>query len=527
MFCSKCGKTLAFDAQQCPFCEHPVGASRFEGSPYTSAQAHILPGSSEQAPVTQAYTRTNYTSKGEAPVEGDVDTRTTYRPVFEGGSAPEDIRKDMREEMYGSEEPEAEEPAEQQPAVAMEDLSEETRQTIEAMDKQLKMDDTVDLSKFRARPIKSAGQTGISSDVSEFIQKLESDQQRRPARRGRIVREAYDEYEDTAASEAPVSDDEQPDVFDDIDDEEFDELRHSSFGVKQVLKVAIALVVAAALFVGGVMWFRYIRGNQSSSPIEMVREELYDGGVALVKAHAETTYAEEMLQAFTAEDGGLAALTMKLQESANTINALLPEEATENEQLFVKALQKIESNIANCIMSDALAVSTNDTAAIAESDERWQVVSNSIAMLEASKQAAELTAIVNGEEVAIPEAEATPSPTPAVNYNTLSKGAKSDEVLDMQNRLFELGFFLDDRDGAFGSKTQTAVKMFQQAAGLPISGIADGATLAALYSDEAPRTEYAQPTPTPAPAAAPEPTADPAAEAAANAGEGGEAAPVE
>ena len=51
----------------------------------------------------------------------------------------------------------------------------------------------------------------------------------------------------------------------------------------------------------------------------------------------------------------------------------------------------------------------------------------------------------------------TPTPTPAPNYNTLSKGDKSNEVLDMQNRLWELGFLLDDRDGYFGSKTQTAV----------------------------------------------------------------------
>ncbi|MEE1199010.1 MAG: peptidoglycan-binding domain-containing protein, partial [Christensenellales bacterium] len=106
------------------------------------------------------------------------------------------------------------------------------------------------------------------------------------------------------------------------------------------------------------------------------------------------------------------------------------------------------------------------------------------------------------------------------NYNTLSKGAKSDEVLDMQNRLYQLGFLLDDRDGAFGSNTQTAVKMFQQSAGLPITGIADNETLTRMYADDAPRTEYAQPTPTPVVAtSAPEATPDPAADqdAAANA----------
>ena len=82
----------------------------------------------------------------------------------------------------------------------------------------------------------------------------------------------------------------------------------------------------------------------------------------------------------------------------------------------------------------------------------------------------------------------------------------------MQNRLYELGFLLDDRDGAYGSKTQTAVKMFQQAAGLEITGIADSATLNAIYADDAPRTVYAQPTATPAPTAEPEPTPEPAGE---------------
>ena len=83
----------------------------------------------------------------------------------------------------------------------------------------------------------------------------------------------------------------------------------------------------------------------------------------------------------------------------------------------------------------------------------------------------------------------------------------------MQNRLWELGFLLDDRDGNFGSKTQTAVKMFQQQAGLSITGIADGETLARLYADDAPRTAMAQATPEPAAqhTPAPEVTDEPAA----------------
>ena len=104
MFCSKCGRTLALEDQQCPHCGNPVGESRFEGTPYTSAQAQILPN----APVKQAtaaFTRTTYTTMTEEQQqEGSVDSRTTYRPVYSGASVPEDVRRDMRATMKGAEE---------------------------------------------------------------------------------------------------------------------------------------------------------------------------------------------------------------------------------------------------------------------------------------------------------------------------------------------------------------------------------------------------------------------------------------
>ena len=102
MFCSKCGRTLALEDAQCPHCGNPVGESRFEGTPYTSAQGHILPN----APVKQAtaaFTRTTYTTMTEEQQqEGSVDSRTTYRPVHNGASVPEDVRKDMRAAIAGS-----------------------------------------------------------------------------------------------------------------------------------------------------------------------------------------------------------------------------------------------------------------------------------------------------------------------------------------------------------------------------------------------------------------------------------------
>lgn len=518
MFCCKCGKTLPIDAVTCPSCGQPVGESRFTGSTYTSAQEHIQPGKAPsrpvvtEAPAPQNYTKASYTSMGDEAVQGDADARTSYRPVYEGASAPEDIRSEMRATVRGdAEKPEdGEAPAAEAPI--REELSEEAQSALNDVDAQLKPEDSVDLSRFRARPIESAGQSGISSDVSEYIQKLESDGPRRPSFRRRPA--DYDDYETAAPAEGEYDPNDQNEVFDDMDDEELDELRHSGFGLKDVLKFAVVLVVVAAVFVGGVMWFRHVRGSSSSSPIANVGETLYDSGLTLIKTHASDEYTQKMLSDYTASGDDLTALLASLETSAQEIQALTPENATEEETLYVSALSKIENDIANCLTSDALAVSQNDAESAAQSDERWAVVNSSVAALEAARSTAELTAIVNGEQVEVAQTEPTPEPTPEpVNYNTLSKGDKSDEVLDMQNRLYELGFLLDDRDGAFGSKTQTAVKMFQQVAGLPITGIADSATLNALYADDAPRTSNAQPTPTPPTQYAAEPTPEPAAEA--------------
>lgn len=74
----------------------------------------------------------------------------------------------------------------------------------------------------------------------------------------------------------------------------------------------------------------------------------------------------------------------------------------------------------------------------------------------------------------------------------------------MQQRLYELGYLNDDRDGNFGTKTQTAVKTFQERAGLDVTGLADNATLTLMYSSDAPYAAGVT-TPTPAPTATPEP----------------------
>ena len=489
MFCSKCGKTLTMEDAQCPHCGNPVGESRFEGTPYTSAQPHILPN----APIKQAtaaYTRTTYTTMSENQQQaGAVDSRTTYRPVYEGASAPEDVRRDMRAAVSGAEE---EKPGKAENLV--ENLSEEAKDTPNAVEEELKMED-MDTSQLHTRPIESTGRAGISAGVEDYIQKLEANQSRRASRRRRgaelpVEEDAYTTPEDQPAydiyQDDPGMDEDQSEVFDDIGEEEFDDMRYGrTLGLKDILKVALIMVLAAALIVGGVLWFRSIRANTSRAPIEGVTESLYFDGLELIKSHTQQDYIAELANIY-ASDGSLS-LANRVTNDKAAIDALLPAEPAKNDPMFVSALQAIQNNIGNAVLADATqAASGNDSAEASQA--RWSIVNNAIAELESATTATDLTAILNGEQVTV-AVEPTPSPTPAVvTYQTLSKGDKNDAVMDLQNRLYELGYLNDDRDGNFGSKTQTAVKLFQAAVGLEATGIADNETQTRLFADDAPAT---------------------------------------
>lgn len=79
-----------------------------------------------------------------------------------------------------------------------------------------------------------------------------------------------------------------------------------------------------------------------------------------------------------------------------------------------------------------------------------------------------------------------PEPDPALaNYNTLQKGDKGDEVKALQQRLIDLKYLNDTADGSYGKKTQSAVERFQSKNSLTETGIADPATQALLFSDDA------------------------------------------
>ncbi len=70
----------------------------------------------------------------------------------------------------------------------------------------------------------------------------------------------------------------------------------------------------------------------------------------------------------------------------------------------------------------------------------------------------------------------------ATVYRPLRVGAQGDAVKELQTRLMELGYYKGKISGNYLSGTQSAVRKFQENAGLPVTGAADPATQQALYA---------------------------------------------
>lgn len=70
------------------------------------------------------------------------------------------------------------------------------------------------------------------------------------------------------------------------------------------------------------------------------------------------------------------------------------------------------------------------------------------------------------------------------NLPILQAGSSGAAVSELQRRLRDLGYFSGVSDGVFGEATQSAVKRFQLAHGLPETGSADGATQLRLRAGE-------------------------------------------
>lgn len=526
MFCSKCGKTIRETDQVCPGCGAAIGDSRFGGLPYTSVQFSVDPGQAEAGKLSNGpvknYTRTTYTGNGDiAEEDSDVGSRTTYRPVYEGASAPENVRRDMRAAMAPETQEEEEKQQEEEPAdLNGMPLSDTAREALDELDEDLRPDEKVDMSEFRPREIKSSGRAGISRDVSEYIRKLEDGSSRRASRR-RAAYEAEEEerapYAEPEYTEEDYADDDYRDDYaddypDDYGDDDYSDARASRRGridLRRFIKPAIIVAVAAVLIVGIVLGLKFVGSRSSSSPIEGVSESLYTQGIEMIKAHTQQDYIDSYTALYTSD--GMLALSNALTADSQAIAALLPDEPATNDETFVSALQAIQDNIGNAILMDAMAVDSTSDTKQADSRARWQIVTNAITQLEGITSAAELTGIINGQVITVASETAAPAATAEpVVYRSLQKGDESNDVMKLQQRLKDLGYLSDAADGSFGSKTSTAVKLFQETAGISATGIADNDTQTLLYSDDAP---YAPGATTPTPSAAPTDTPAPTEQA--------------
>jgi len=74
---------------------------------------------------------------------------------------------------------------------------------------------------------------------------------------------------------------------------------------------------------------------------------------------------------------------------------------------------------------------------------------------------------------------------PTDTLSTLRRGDENQQVLVLQQYLLSLGYLSTQPDGQFGSGTERAVKLFQEANGLTADGIAGKGTLAILYGGDA------------------------------------------
>lgn len=498
MFCSRCGKTLRPEWTSCKYCNMIIGESRFEGVPYTSAQQHIMPGSDANFEA-RAYTRTTYTGGDyEEQYDGEVDVATSYRPVYDYHSAPDEVRDDMMEAVKQAQseeeaadnvedmQPEAEASAEEQPA--------EEQPTIDINDIE-----GFDMSKIKARPIVARKPAGLSSEVEEYVRKLEMDAGK-PARRGKHIAED-DPYKDMPEDEGEVKPMES--VQDDEDDDEYyDDDEPRAIRAGSIVKIVVALIVVAVLFVGGIYIAPKIIDNfkkEATAPIEGVTIDLYNEGVELMEGHMKSAYIEGIMTTY--ENGGFIALTTRLDSDKAEIADMLPENASINDQLFIDAMCKIQDDIGSAVTMDAIEKQTTGSVSSQESKDRWASIGDTVAAFKAVNSAAGLGSIVAGEKIVAEIATPTPEPmaTPAPEYPTLSKGDDNEDVKKMQQRLYDLGYLEDAADGKFGNNTQTAIKLFQQETGLTVTGVADNATQVRLYADDAPMTAQAKITPSPEP----------------------------
>ena len=549
MFCANCGKTLKNGASTCPHCGAPVGENHFQGLPYTAAQPKIAPGETEKlAEQFRPYTRTTYMGSGEP--EGDVLSRTTYRPVLdeESASAPEDGEAPTQEApaSEGESAPEAE--AAENRGNGVEALFDEPKGKDDAEDgaapssesdaqedgEAEAVEDAVDIdpASIHVEPVKVDAEPEISEESKRILSgeaPVHNERVKRslltdklPFGRKEADRPLFGEEKEEDG--VPVPEDAAEVESDDTSSEEFDfgrgeRARKLNFDYITIAKYAAIALVIIAVFVGGYLWIDYMISGRDSSPIDGVSQALYDSGTQYVSTLAEDAFRAEMIQLYQTDS---LAFLERVDSMLAEADAMLPESPRENDALFIEAMRHIITNVGNALSVDSMNAPLLANASAEEqatintaSQNNWQIVQNGIAALSEATTATGLTNIINSQTVTVnvqqveeipQETEPTPDPS---QYTSLYKDMRSEEVQAMQERLIELGYLDDSADGVFGNNTLIAVKFFQQDAGFDVDGIASPEMQALLFSEDAPRRATPSPSPDPSATVAPTQTPEP------------------
>lgn len=543
MFCSNCGKTLKPGENQCPHCGMPVSESPFSSMSYTAApppenarpERPARQSEDGYAPVT----RTTYTQMDERE-QGDVYSRTTYRaPLSEEENAPQEPGPAAGQPGQGESAPmdgestgqdlssavpldkvyesipdleEGEETAEipPLPPVNRPGISEEVRRYMEEAEQERRH--------AASRPAKKRfslfGLMGSDSRQQEEEAPMDADLSEAGTQSEPQAQEAAGESQETQAGKAePAAAKTAAQKIKAIGKKTSGKKAAAGkVPVKKIVGMVVALGVILVVLIQGVRYLKYVTTPRAKVPT--VSMELYDKGMELIQSHVTDEYRAEIVQLYQQDTSGATA-TARQQQELDEIQALLNEDQSqrlEDDALFVKALMAIQQNINNACTYDFLAASNASDTQLedlkTQADDQWSEVQNLLKRLENATETRDLENLNTGANeilTATPE----PTPEPEVEYTTLKRGQKnSTEVKRLQNRLYELGYFNDVRDGDFGSKTEQAVKRFQKTVGLEADGVATPELQQLLFADDAPVRNTASPNPsasaTPEASAAPE-----------------------
>lgn len=542
MFCSNCGKTLKPGENQCPHCGMPVSESPFSSMSYTAApppenarpERPARQSEDGYAPVT----RTTYTQMDERE-QGDVYSRTTYRaPLSEEENAPQEPGPAANQPGQGESAPMDGESTGQDlsSAVPLDKVYESIPDLEEG-------EETAEIP-----PLPPVNRPGISEEVRRYMEEAEQERRHaasRPAKKRFSLFGLMGSDSRQQEEEAPMDEDlsEAGTQGEPQAQEAAGESQETQAGkaeptaaktaaqkikaigkktpgkkaaagkvpVKKIVGMVVALGVILVVLIQGVRYLKYVTTPRAKVPTVSV--ELYDKGMELIQSHVTDEYRAEIVQLYQQDTSGATA-TARQQQELDEIQALLNEDQSqrlEDDALFVKALMAIQQNINNACTYDFLAASNASDTQLedlkTQADDQWSEVQNLLKRLENATETRDLENLNTGANeilTATPE----PTPEPEVEYTTLKRGQKnSTEVKRLQNRLYELGYFNDVRDGDFGSKTEQAVKRFQKTVGLEADGVATPELQQLLFADDAPVRSTASPNPsasaTPAPSATP------------------------